>query len=167
MPPTKPELFFGSLLGFIFGLLSALIIEEIKRRREKKGLTKLFLAEIRRTYLEIDRKKAAGPSIAKSKFELFGVEGLNLVGAPEYQLEVYNAKLFETEGVRLAQQLGSEGRQQFWAAYGYLRDAEAVRQVLKVLASEDRNYESYQKVFVALISKATEALSRLERALNK
>ena len=172
MQAAKPEIFsltafISAFVGFLFGLLSAVIIEAVKRRKEKQGLISLFLEEIRRTYLEIDRKKSAGPGMARSKSELFGVSGLNLVGMPEYQLEVYNAKLFETEGVRLAQRLGPTARKRFWAAYGYLRDTEAVRQVLKGLTKEDRDYEAYQTVFVELILKATRALNGLEHALDK
>jgi len=172
MQAAKPELFsftafISAFVGFLFGLLSAVIIEAVKRRKEKQGLISLFLEEIKRTYLEIDRKKSAGPGMARSKSELFGVTGLNLVGMPEYQIEVYNAKLFETEGVRLAQRLGPTSRTRFWTAYGYLRDVEAVRQVLKGLTKEDGDYEAYQKVFVELIQKATGALNSLEHALEK
>jgi hypothetical protein len=115
MQAAKPEVFsltafISAFVGFLFGLASAFIIEAAKRRREKQRLISLFLEEIRRTYLEIDRKKSAGPSLTRSKSELFGVAGLNRVGMPEYQIEVYNIKLFETEGVRLAQQLGAAGR---------------------------------------------------------
>jgi hypothetical protein len=171
MQTAKPELFslsafISSFVGFLFGLASAFVIEAVKRRREKQRLISLFLEEIRRTYLEIDRKKSAGPSMARPKTELFGVTGLNLAGMPEYQIEVYNVKLFETEGVRLAQQLSTGGRGRFWAAYGYLRDTEAVRQVLKGLHDDAPNYEQYQKVFVQLIVKATDALNSLEHALQ-
>jgi len=89
MPSEKPELFsvtalVSALIAFRFGLLSARILEAVKHRREKQGLISLFLEEIRRTYLEIDRKKSAGPGTARSKSDLFGVTGLNLVGMPEY-----------------------------------------------------------------------------------
>jgi hypothetical protein len=172
MQATKPEIFsitafISTFVAFLFGLLSARILEAIKHWHEKQGLINLFLDEIRRTYKEIESKKSAGPAMARSKSELFGVKGLNLVGMPEYQLEVYNTKLFDTEGVRLAQYLGTGARKSFWAAYGCLRDAEAVRQVLKELTNEDRDYEAYQKVFVELIVKATDSLTSLEHALDK
>ena len=46
MPPAKPEVFsitafISAFLGFLFGLLSALIIEAVKRRREKQRLINL------------------------------------------------------------------------------------------------------------------------------
>ena len=87
-------------------------------------------------------------------------------GAPEYEIEVYNARLFETEGIRLAQHLGPCGRQEFWAAFGYLRDAEAIRLVLKSFPKAEHDYEAYQKVFVVLIRKSSDALTKLWQALE-
>src|SRR5215471_21175081 len=115
MPAEKTQVFslaafVSSFTAFLFGLVSAYIIEAVKRRREKQRLINLFIDEIRRSYLEIDRKKSAGPSLARSKSELFSVGGVSFAGMPEYQLEVYNAKLFETEGVKLAEQLPTAGR---------------------------------------------------------
>jgi hypothetical protein len=107
-----------------------------------------------------------GEIFSRGKFELFGIRDVAFSGSPEYELEVYNARLFETESIRLAQQLGPRARKDFWAAFGYLRDAEAIRLVLKSFPREEHDYAEYQKVFVALIRKASEALTKLWDALE-
>lgn len=123
----------SSVIGFTLGLVSAWIVEFIKRRQEKQRLINLFLAEIGRTHLEIDSRREApvGKIWGRGRFALLGIADVHFSGIPEYELEVYNARLYETEGVRLAQQLGPEGRRCFWAVYGFLREAEAVRGILK------------------------------------
>ena len=50
MQAVKPEIlsltaFISAFVGFLFGLLSAVIIEAVKRRKEKQGLISLFLEE--------------------------------------------------------------------------------------------------------------------------
>jgi hypothetical protein len=159
----------SSVISFAFGLISAVWIDALKRRREKQNLISLFLAEIRRIWSELDKLKMApvGSGLTRGRTELFGVSGFNFHGAPEYQLEVYNAKLFETEGVKLAQQLRPKGRSAFWAAYGYLRDAESIRVLVKNLPREDQDRAQYEKLFVALAGRATEASSELEKALGE
>lgn len=146
-----------------------MFIDTLKSRREKQNRISLFLTEIRRIWAELDKLKMApvGSGIARSRSELFGVSGFSFHGAPEYQLEVYNAKLFETEGVKLAQQLRANGRNAFWAAYGYVRNAEAIRVLLKSIDKEDQDREQYEKLFVALAGRATEAFSELEKALRE
>ena len=126
------------------------------------------MAELRRTHLEIDSRQQApvGKLWARGRFELLGVGGVQFSGIPEYELEVFNAKLYETEGVRLAQQLRPTGRRLFWTAYGYLRDAEAIRLVLKHLKSGDQDYTQYQTIFVELIKRSSSALDELWRALE-
>lgn len=159
----------GSFIGFLFGLVSAWLIETLKRRAEKQRLINLFRAELMRTHLEIHSKQEApvGEVFSRGRYELLGIRDVMFSGFPEYELEVYNARLFETEGIRLAQQLGPVGRQCFWAAYGYLRNAEEIRLVLKTFPKEEHDYAGYQRVFVALIGKASTALSELWQALER
>jgi hypothetical protein len=99
--------FLGSFFGFLLGLISAWLLERLKRWREKQCFINLFLAEIGRTNLEIDEKKhvPTGQVLARAKSELFGIGDVTLTGKPEYELEVYHVRLYETEGIRLAQLL--------------------------------------------------------------
>jgi hypothetical protein len=159
----------GTVLGFFLGLLSAPLIDWIRRQQEKQHLINLFLAELKRTHLEIDSRKQApvGKPWARIRDGILSVPGINFSGAPEYEFEVYNAKLFETEGVKLAELLRPSGRHHFWEAYGYLRDAEAARAVLKRLKKDDPDYEAYQKLFVGLIEKAADCLAKLWDTLQK
>jgi len=159
----------SSLIGFVLGLTSGQIAEVLKRRQEKQRLINLFRAELMRTHMEIDSKQQVpvGEVFSRGKYFLFGVGDVAFSGAPEYELEVYNARLFETEGIRLAQQLGPRARQHFWAAFGYLRDAEAIRLVLKSFPKTEHDYNEYQKVFIALIRKSSSALAQLWQALDK
>jgi hypothetical protein len=156
------------LIGFLLGLISGLLSETLKRRQEKQRLINLFRAELMRTHMEIDSKQQVpvGEVFSRGKYELFGIRDVEFSGAPEYELEVYNARLFETEGVRLAQQLGPHARQSFWAAFGYLRDAEAIRLVLRSFPKGEHDYQEYQRVFVALIRKSSDALAELWKALE-
>jgi hypothetical protein len=103
--------------------------------------------------------------LARAKGQLFGINDVNFTGRPEYELEVYHVQLYEKEGVRLAQLLGSRGRNHFWEANGYLRDAEAVRLVIKQLKKEERDYAAYETVFGALIGKGSYALAALYKDL--
>lgn len=157
----------SAFIGFLLGLASAWLLRKKDLRDEKQRLINLFIAEIGRTNLEIDRKKnvPTGKLLARAKGELFGIGDVTFTGKPEYELEVYHVRLYETEGVRLAQLLGSRGREHFWAANGYLRDAEAIRLVIKQLKKEERDYDAYEKVFVALIGKGSDALAALYRDL--
>jgi hypothetical protein len=169
-PPT-PIISLSSLLasfiGFLLGLASAWLLKKKDLWDEKQRLINLFIAEIGRTNLEIDRKKhvPTGKLLARAKGELFGIGDVTFTGKPEYELEVYHVRLYETEGVRLAQLLRGRGREHFWAANGYLRDAEVVRLVLKQLKKEERDYGAYEQVFVALIGKGSDALAALYRDL--
>ena len=103
--------------------------------------------------------------MARVKTELFGIGNVTFTGRPEFELEVFNVPLYEKEGTRLAQLLRSRGREHFWAAYGYLRDAEAIRLVIKQLKREARDYDAYVKVFAALLGKDSDALDHLDRDL--
>jgi hypothetical protein len=67
-----------------------------------------------------------GLGVVRLKNELFGVRDVAFTGMPEYKLTVFNAKLFENEGVKLAQSVGPDARNKFWIAYGRLRDAEEI-----------------------------------------
>lgn len=169
-PPTQIislSSLVSAFLGFLLGLASAWLLKKKDLWDEKQRLVNLFLAEIGRTSLEIDSKKnvPTGVVLARAKGELFGIRDVTFTGKPEYELEVYHVRLYETEGVRLAQLLGSCGRNHFWAANGYLRDAEAVRLIIKQLKKEERDYDAYEKVFVALIGKGSDALAALYRDL--
>lgn len=157
----------SSLIGFFLGLGSAWIVERIKNWDEKQRLINLFIAEINRTHLEITGRKdvPTGLVLARAKGELFGIRDVTFTSKPEYELELYNVKLYETEGIRLAKLLGSRGREHFWAAYGYLRNAEAIRLVIKQLKTEERDYNEYAKVFVALVGKGSKALGELYKDL--
>jgi hypothetical protein len=157
----------SAFIGLLLGLASAWLLKKKELWDEKQRLINLFLAEIGRTSLEIDSKKnvPTGVVLARAKGELFGIGDVTFTGKPEYELAVYHVKLYETEGIRLAQLLGSSGRKHFWAATGYLRDAEAVRLVIKQLKKEDRDYDAYEKIFVALIGKGSDALAALYRDL--
>ena len=171
-PPTEVlsiSSIVSSLIGFLLGLISGQLTEALKRRREKQRSINLFRAELMRTHMEIDSKQQVpvGEVFSRGKYFLFGVGDVAVSGAPEYELEVYNARLFETEGVRLAQQLGPRARQHFWAAFGHLRDAEAIRLVLKTFPKGEHDYKEYQKVFVALIRKSSDVLTELWQALDK
>jgi len=159
----------GTFAGFLLGLVSASVIEAIKRQQEKQRLINVFLAELMRTHLEIDSRKQApvGQLFSRLRTTLLSINDLHFRGVPEYEFEVYNTRLYETEGVRLAQQLGPAGRKAFWAAYGYLRDAEAVRTVIKRLATNDPDYTAYQQLFVRLIEQASDALEGLWSALQR
>jgi hypothetical protein len=156
-----------AFIGFLLGLASAWLLKKKDLRDEKQRLINLFIAEIGRTNLEIGRKRnvPTGKLLARAKGELFGIGDVTFTGKPEYELEVYHVRLYETEGVRLAQLLESRGREHFWAATGYLRDAEAVRLIIKQLKKEDRDYDAYEKVFVALIGKGSDSLAALYRDL--
>ena len=159
----------SSLVGFLLGLISGVLSEMLKRRQEKQQLINLFRAELMRTHMEIDSRQQVpvGEVFARLRCELLGIPDVAFSGAPEYELEVYNVRLFETEGVRLAQQLGPGARLAFWTAFGYLRDAEAIRLVLKSFPKEEHDYEEYQKVFVALIRNSSEALKKLWQAMER
>jgi hypothetical protein len=160
----------GPLIGFVLGLASALILDRLKRRGEKHQLVEVFRAEFSRTGKELEYKTLGIPvplPLARARGVLFGVDNVAVRGTPEYEFEVYNVKLFETEGVRLAQRLGRPAKEQFWELYGYLRDAESVRLALNRLAPADRNYEAYQRVFTGLTSKAYKMMTKLEGTLEK
>jgi hypothetical protein len=174
MGASKPEhytlaAFVGTAVGFVFGLFSSVLLDWLKRRQERQRLINLFLAELRRVHLELDNKKSApvGVSVTRLKCELFEVSGVAFTGKPEYKLSVFNTKLFENEGVKLAQAVGPDARNKFWVAYGRLRDAEEIRLVLKDLPTADPDYQEYQKVFVELIMRASKALGDLWYALQK
>src|SRR5205823_5530059 len=145
----------------------ALIIDWLKRRGEKNQLIAVFRAEFSRTIKEIEYK-GLGIAVglpARARGVLFGVGDVTIRGTPEYEFEVYNSKLFETEGVRLAQRLGRRAKGKFWEFYGYLRDAESVRLALNRLPQSDHNYDAYQRVFAGLTSKAYEAMKELDGLL--
>jgi hypothetical protein len=169
-PPTQiislPSL-VSAFIGFLLGLVSAWLLKKKEIWDEKQRLIDLFLAEIGRTSLEIDSKRhvPTGAVLARAKGQLFGINDVNFTGRPEYELEVYHVQLYEKEGVRLAQLLGSRGRNHFWEANGYLRDAEAVRLVIKQLKKEERDYAAYETIFGALIGKGSDALAALYKDL--
>lgn len=92
---------------------------------------------------------------------------VSLTGEPEYQFEVHNLRLYDDEGVKLALSLGHKARKQFWDAYALLRDAEAVRKLIRELPPEDNNRASYQALFVKLVKKLGERLLELEKTLQR
>jgi hypothetical protein len=157
----------SSLIGALLAIVVGLIIEAVKHWQEKQRLINLFIADIKRTNLEIDglRNVPTGEVLARAKGELLGIGNVTFTGKPEFELEVFNVRLWETQGIRLAQLLGSSGLEHFWAAYHYLRGAEAIRLVIKQFPAEERDYDAYAKVFVGLIGKGSDALSKLYRDL--
>jgi hypothetical protein len=154
-------------LSFLLGILASSIGDNIKRRRERTRLIDLFIQDIRRNWPNVDSVRVApvGPMLSRACFYFKGVDGLFLRGNPEYLFEVYNLKFFETEGIKLAQLLPTKPRKELWAAYSLLRDAEAVRVVLKDLDSADPDYESYQKLLLELASRLLSQLMVVEDVL--
>lgn len=160
---------FASVLGFLFGVITSSTGELVKRMIERDRLISLITSEIRRNWTQVNRLAGVpvGQFFARSLVEFKGVGGLTFSGIPEYNFEVYNLKLFESEGVKLALHLRSKARNHFWETFSLMRDAEAVRQVLGTLDKEDPDVAEYQKVFKVLIERLDKNLRLLETELER
>ena len=158
-----------AIVGFILGLLSNFIVDGYHDAVEKAKLIDLFVTDIHRNWQHIEGLKAAptGPYLARIRPELKGISGLTFHGEPEFKFEVHNMKLYEIEGLKLSALLSTKTRIQFWEAISLLRDAEAVRNVIIRLPSEDKDLFSYKKLFVELVSKLSSKLSDLSIALRE
>lgn len=154
-------------LSFLLGLLASSIADSVRRIRDRTRLIDLFVTDIRRNWLEVDGLQMAptGRVFSRLRSTLKGVGGLRFTGEPEYLFEVYDLKLFETEGVRLAQVLPSEPRAALWEAYALIRDAEAVRRVLNNLTPNTLDYASYQELFTELVKRLAWQLIETETLL--
>lgn len=158
-----------AVLGFLFGVLTSSLTEVLKRAVERDRLIALICAEIHRNWKELNRFTSVpdGTHLARSKLELKGISGVSFTGIPEYEFEVYNLKLFENEGIRLALHLSKQARRDFWDTFSLMRDAEAVRQLLKQLPESNTDRSQYQVVFRGLIGKLDESLRQLEESLQR
>jgi hypothetical protein len=156
-----------ALLSFLFGMLGANIVDHVRRARERIRLIDLFVQDIRRNWRDVDDLSSAqaGPEFFRIRFGIRGVYGLSFQGNPEYIFEVYNLKLFETEGIKLAQLLPAAPRKELWGAYSLMRNAEQVREVLSRIDNSHPDFHSYQRLFVELVRRLLEQLFIVEQLL--
>lgn len=157
-----------AVFSFLLGTMSSIIVKWITRRTERRRLIDLFLADIRRHWAGIDLLKAAavGTYFARGVYRFKDME-VSLSGEPEYEFEVHNVRLYDTEGVKLALCISQKARTALWDVYALLRDAEAARQLIRQLPAEDKNRESYQTLFVKLVTKLATQMINLERLLQR
>lgn len=171
IPPRNHSMsaFLPAIVTFLLALLAVRINEFIKRVVEKSKRISLFQAEIRRNWKALDAAGAvpAGDVFTRVIFSYRGIDGLDLTGQPEYDFEVCNVKLFETEGVALAQQLSGPARRQFWEVFALIRDAETVRKVLSDVNGEAVSKADYRPMFKALVTKLGHELHRLNALLDR
>lgn len=155
-------------LSFLLGTTSSVMVGWITRGIEKRRLIDLFLEDIHRNWKELDQLKAApvGNYFSRAKYVFKGVD-ITLTGEPEYDFEVHNIKLYDTEGVRLAQHLRRKARREFWNVYALLRDTEAVRQVINSLPKEDKSRPQYQALFVELVTLLAKRFTELDPILRR
>jgi len=155
-------------LSFLLGTMSSLIVAWFAHRIERRRLVDLFLVDIRRHWPGIDLLKAApvGTYFTRGVYRFKDTQ-VSLTGEPEYEFEVHNLRLYDEEGVKLALSLGFKARTQFWNVYALLRDAEAVRMLIRRLGPEDKSRASYQALFVALVTKLGERMIELENSLQR
>ncbi len=157
-----------ALLSFLLGIIASIFNEWVKRWIEKRRLISIFVADIYKNWSEIDSLKAAPiePYWGRMRFYFKGVRNLSFSGQPEYEFEVHNLKFYETEGFKLVQHLRKRARQDFWEVYILMRDAEAVRQVIKSLEKDHEDRAEYQKLFVELISQLSKKYADLANSLE-
>ncbi len=157
-----------AILSFLLGTTSSIIVGFVTRSIEKRRLIDLFLADIRRHWPGIDSLKSApvGPNFSRGVYQFKHMK-VHLLGEPDYEFEVHNVRLYDSEGVKLALSLGSKSRKQFWDVYALLRDAEAVRQLIKSLPNDDKSRASYQDLFVKLVTKLARQFDELEQMLRR
>ncbi|WP_439588269.1 hypothetical protein [Hydrogenophaga sp.] len=156
-------------LGFLFGILTTSTGDLIKRIIERDRLISLITSEIQRNSPQANQltRVPGAPFFARSLSEFKGVSGLSFSRIPEYNFEVYNLKLFESEGMKLALHLRSKTRAQFWETFSLMRDAEAARHVLRTLNENDPDFLQYQKMFKALLEKFDKNLREIVPALER
>lgn len=157
-----------AILSFLLGTTSSIIVGFVTRRIEKRRLIDLFLADIGRHWSEIDSLKSApvGFQFSRGVYHFKDMK-VNLLGEPDYEFQVHNVQLYNSEGVKLALSLGAKSRKEFWDVYALLRDAEAVRNVIKSLPHDDKSRRGYQDLFVKLVTKLGKQFAELERLLRR
>lgn len=157
-----------AVLGFLLGVLSTSLTEFLKRAVERDRLIALISAEIHRNWIYVNRFSSVpdGPVLARRLTELKGVKDVAFAGMPEYDFEVYNLGLFQSQGVNLALHLRRKARSIFWETYSTMRDAEAVRQTINKLSDSNPDRAEYQKVFKMLLIRLDDSLLSLEKELR-
>ena len=159
---------FVAIVSFLLGILSSMIIQHVKHSVEKKRLIDLFIDDIYANWHKLDDLRAAPiePYFGRLRVCFKGFRDLSFTGQPEYEFEVHNLNFFETEGFKLVQKLGKKARKEFWEVYSLIRDAEAVRKVLKSLPEDHKDRTSYQKLFVEIMKKLVPMFTQLAMTLS-
>lgn len=160
----------GAFVAAILALLFNTVLEFIRRRILKESLLDLFIADIAATAMEIQSssiKPLGEQSLLKLTMSLRGVDGLSFTGDPELSFEVFNVKLYETEGFKLAGILKSSTRREFWSAYKLMRDAESARMTLKEMSKDDPDRGSFEQLYLGLLKQLYTRLLGLSHALDR
>jgi hypothetical protein len=157
-----------AIISFFLGIVSSLFVESFKRRIEKDKLIDLFVADIRANWFKLEELRGAPvePYWGRLRVYFKGFGDLKFTGQPEYEFEVHNLKFFEAEGFKLVQTLGSKTRKEFWEVYSLIRDAEAVRKVIKSLPEGHKDRPSYKNLFTEIMNKLAPMFAKLAKTLN-
>jgi hypothetical protein len=167
--PTWLIALFSAFVGASFALVFNSLLEFIKARIAKQPLLDLFITDLALTWKRVEHasKMPLGTGVPKMHFVVRGIDGLAFRGDPELEFEVYNVKLYETEGFKLAASLRAETRHAFWAAYATLRDAETARLVLKKTDKNDPDRTEFEKLYQKLLARLDPIIPRLNENLAK
>lgn len=166
--PTWLIALFSAFVGASFALVFNSLLEFIKRRIAKEPLLDLFITDLALTWKRVEHaSKMPLGSDPKVHFVVRGIDALAFRGDPELEFEVYNVKLYETEGFKLAASLKAETRRAFWTAYATLRDAETARLVLKEIDKDDPDRREFEKLYQKLLARLEPIILALNTNLAK
>jgi len=166
--PTWLIALFSALVGSTFALVFNSLLEFIKRRIAKEPLIDLFITDLALTWKRADRaSKMPLGSVPKLHWVVRGIDDVEFKGDPELEFEVYNVKLYESEGFELAASLKSETRRAFWSAYATMRDAETARLVLKKIPKDDPDRMQFEKLYQKLLDRLSADVLTLNEGLAK
>jgi hypothetical protein len=167
---TDPKLLtviIGAAAGAAFALIVNSLLEFVKRRLAKEPLLDLFITDLALTYKRAERASNMPiGSDPKLHFVVRGIDDCKFRGDPELEFEVYNIRLYETEGFKLAASLKA-ARRAFWTAYATMRDAEATRIALKQIPQSDPDRSEFEKLYQKLLARLARDILRLNEDLAK
>jgi len=146
------------LITFIFGYLSSLLIEKVKKDLESIPIIDLFRKDFKLSWQNLDSAKSMPNNdvFSAGTFVYRGIDDLSISGVDTYLiLPIHNFNLFEIEGPKLAKHLRKSGRDRFWQIFLLSKDIETLRVKLlnKELGENDNEYREIVRKLIAALYK--------------
>ena len=162
------ENFWATFSAIIITIIGGVILEYIKDRKEKNKVFSMIKQDCYINWKNIDNYTITENTNNNSVYYNYkNNHGINFHGNSCYMFPNSTLKFFETEGGNILKHLNKNQSLLFWELYNKLFEIENIRQILLTMNTDNKDYLSFQKLFVIFSKEALNLYIKLDSDLRK